>query len=237
MHNSQQYFSYKKSDFSVFDENNIKEFLLFSENRGLSAQSRNLLLNAIKYYYKNIVGNYELGGVRSAKKISRLPVILSKEEIGILLSGVKNIKHKLLLSIAYGAGLRVSEVISLKIQDIDLSGLTIHVRQAKGGRDRISVLPEISVKSLMIFINTKKVSDYLFESQRGGKLSARTAQKIFAITGDISSNRFWMADCIHSELIQKISENEVTTATILLPFSPKIGSELIVIHFSFPFVL
>jgi integrase/recombinase XerD len=175
----EQYFSFKKKDFSEFDDNNVKEFLLFSENRGLSAQSRNLLLNAIKYYYRNIVGNYELVGIRSAKKISRLPVILSKEEIGILLSGVKNIKHKLLLSITYGAGLRVSEVISLKVQDIDLNCLTIHVKQAKGRRDRISILPESLVKSLIVFINAKKAGGYLFESQRGGKLSARTAQKIF----------------------------------------------------------
>ncbi len=175
----EQYFSYKKSDFSVFNENNIKEFLLFSENKGLSAQSRNLLLNAIKYYYRNIVGIYELLGIRSAKKVNKIPLILSKEEISILLSGVKNIKHNLLLSIAYGAGLRVSEVISLKVQDIDLSGLTIHLRQAKGRRDRISVLPESLVERLIVFIKAKKASDYLFESRRGGKLSSRTAQKIF----------------------------------------------------------
>lgn len=174
-----QYFSFKKSDFSVFDENNVKEFLLFSEKRGISAQSRNLFLNAIKYYYRHIGGNHELLGIRSAKKVNRLPVILSKEEIGILLSGVKNMKHNLLLSIAYGAGLRVSEVISLKVQDVDLNGLMIHVRQAKGRRDRVSVLSESLVEKLIVFSSAKKANNYLFESQRGGKLSARTAQKIF----------------------------------------------------------
>lgn len=174
-----QYFSFKKYDFSVFDQNNVEEFLLFSANRGLSAQSRNLFLNAIKFYYKHIVGNNGLVRIRSAKKENKLPVVLSKEEVSLLLSSVKNNKHNLLLSIAYGAGLRVSEVVSLKVQDIDLSALLVYVRQAKGRRDRISVLSESLVKKLIVFSSAKSANDYLFESRRGGKLNARTAQKIF----------------------------------------------------------
>jgi len=73
---------------------------------------------------------------------SKLPAVLSKEEISLIFSSLKNPKHQLLLSLAYGAGLRVSEVINLKIRDLNLKELTIHIKNSKGQKDRITVLPD-----------------------------------------------------------------------------------------------
>ncbi len=84
------------------------------------------------------------------------------------------------MSLAYGAGLRVSEVVSLRVYDINLSELTIHLKQAKGQRDRVSVLPEKLVPNLKRLMIEKGDNEFIFESQRGGKLSTRTAQLIFA---------------------------------------------------------
>lgn len=115
-----------------------------------------------------------------AKRHKRLPVVLSRKEIATLLNTVKNRKHRLIISLAYGAGLRVSEVISLRVRDLDLESLTIHLKNTKGNKDRITILPESLRNELGNLIAGKKPSDYIFESERGGGLSSRTAQKIFS---------------------------------------------------------
>ncbi|PIP60442.1 hypothetical protein COX00_03055 [Candidatus Uhrbacteria bacterium CG22_combo_CG10-13_8_21_14_all_47_17] len=88
-------------------------------------------------------------------------------------------KHKLLLSLSYGAGLRVSEVISLKVQDLDLEELTVHIKLAKAQEDRISIIPESLVADLENLVAGKSTNDFVFASERGGVLTTRTAQKNF----------------------------------------------------------
>jgi len=110
-----------------------------------------------------------------------LPVVLSRSEIKKIINSIENRKHKLLISLSYGAGLRVSEAINLKIKDINLEELTIHLKNAKGNRDRITVFPEKLKTDLREFFALKHTNDYIFTSERGGKLTERTAQKIFEI--------------------------------------------------------
>jgi len=174
-----EYFSFKNENIETLDENSIRNFLLFCEQRGVSAQSRNLFLNAIKFYYRSVVGTNQKIEIRSAKKSKSLPIVLSRNEIKKILESTQNTKHKLLLSLSYGAGLRVSEVISLKIQDLDLEEMTLHIRHAKGQKDRISVLPEKLADNLRSLVAAKAKNDFVFASERGGKLTTRTAQKVF----------------------------------------------------------
>jgi len=174
-----EYFSFKKASLENLNVENIKEFLLRSEQKGVSAQSRNLFLNAIKFYYRNVVKDSQKVDIRSAKKSKSLPVVLSRKEIEQILLSTQNAKHKLLLSLAYGAGLRVSEVIAVKVKDVDLDEMTIHIKKAKGQKDRISVLPEKLIDNLRNVIAGRSSNDFVFASERGGKLTARTAQKIF----------------------------------------------------------
>jgi len=163
----------------MLNQDNIRDFLLHYEQKGISAQSRNLFLNTIKFYYRSVVGINQKIEIRSAKKNKSLPVVLSRNDIKRILNSTQNPKHKLLLSLAYGAGLRVSEVIALKVGDIDLNELTIHIKQAKGKKDRISVLPEKLVNDIKKLAAGKVGSDFVFASERGGKLTTRTAQKVF----------------------------------------------------------
>jgi len=174
-----KYFSFKGSDFTELDQDSIRDFLLHCEQKHISPQSRNLFLNAIKFYYRKVVKNQHKIDVQSAKKPKSLPVVLSRNEISKILEALKNAKHKLLLSLAYGAGLRVSEVTTLKVQDLDFEELTIHIKKAKGQKDRISVMPESLVNDLKNLIAGKARSEFIFASERGGKLTTRTAQKIF----------------------------------------------------------
>jgi len=179
LYGMREYFAFKKTNLEIVDVENIKDFLLRCEQKGISAQSRNLYLSAIKFYYRNVVNNSHKIEIQSAKKSKRLPVFLSRSEVKIILEAPKNLKHKLLLSLTYGAGLRVSEVIAIKVQDLDFEELTVHVKLAKGQKDRISVIPKVLVSDLKNLVAGKSKNDLVFASERGGKLTTRTAQKVF----------------------------------------------------------
>lgn len=174
-----KYFSFKSSDFAKLDQEDIRNFLLQCERKHISPQSRNLFLNAIKFYYRNVRKDNPKIEIQSAKKPKSLPTVLSRSEVNRILELTKNAKHKLLLSLAYGAGLRVSEVVSLKVQDLDFEELTVYIKQAKGQKDRISVMPESLIDSLKNMVAGKTGNDFVFASERGGKLTTRTAQKVF----------------------------------------------------------
>lgn len=77
-----------------------------------------------------------------------MSVILSKREIKEIIAQTSNDKHKLLLALAYGAGLRVSKVVKLKVKDMNLESLTIHLKRAKGGKDRLTIFPNKLKSSL-----------------------------------------------------------------------------------------
>ena len=181
-----EYFVFKKQDFENLDVDNIKNFLLFCEKNTVSPQTRNLFLNAIKFFYRQVVKTNEEIEIRGAKKNKSLPVVLSRLEIEKLLEVTGNIKHRLLLSLAYGAGLRVSEAINLKVSDIDLGELTVHIKLAKGKKDRITILPERLVPDIQNLMAGKDKNNFVFSSERGarlpdgqGNLTTRTAQKVF----------------------------------------------------------
>lgn len=169
------------------DETTVKKYLLSLETSGASPQTRNLGLSAIKFYLLNVVKVQTPIDIRTAKRDQSLPVVLSREEIGRMLEVTGNTKHRLMLALAYGAGLRVSEVVSLRIQDLDFSEKTMHIKQAKGRKDRISVLPEKLVSDLQNMMIGKSKHDLVFGSGWGGKLTTRTAQKIFARARDNAS--------------------------------------------------
>lgn len=115
-----------------------------------------------------------------AKRHKRLPIVLSRREIVRLLDNTKNPKHRLIVALAYGAGLRVSEIVNLKIQDLSIDELTLHLKQTKGKKDRITVIPEKLKTDLQNLVAGKTPGDFIFASARGGKLTARTAQKVFS---------------------------------------------------------
>jgi len=175
-----KYFYFKRKLLKNLDTENIKDFLLYCKSKGISAKTQNQYLNAIKFYYHNVVGVKNRIEIKSAKRSKSLPVILTRTEINSLIKITPNPKHKLILSIAYGAGLRVSEVVNLKVKDINLENLTLHIKQAKGNKDRVTIFPESVKGSLVQIIINKDKSEYVFVSERGGKLTTRTVQKVFS---------------------------------------------------------
>lgn len=169
----------------------IKDFLIFLHDKGYAPQTTNLALNAIKFFYREVLGSSMKIRIKCAKKSLKLPVVLSREEIRRVIDVIRNLKHKLMISLAYGAGLRVSEVVSLKVRDLMIDQGLICVRGGKGGKDRLTIFPDKLKDEFELFLNErKKIYEvggcdcgigwfYVFESNRGGKLTSRTAQKVF----------------------------------------------------------
>ncbi len=173
------YFRYIKNIKKDPDINLIKKYLLEKQKREQSSQTINAHLQAIKYFYREIFKSQIPIDIKFAKTASKLPVVLSRSEIEQIINWIVNSKHKMMISLAYASGLRVSEVINLKIKDINIGELTIHLKGAKGNKDRITIFPEKLVDNITRLSNKKSGNDYLFESERGGKLTERTAQKVF----------------------------------------------------------
>jgi len=175
-----EYLHAKQKDFNSVDVDFIKKYLLSKVDKGFSSQTTNQHLQAINFFCWNVLKYQGKIDIRFAKNPSKLPIVLSRDEIQSILAEINNEKHNLMIAVAYAGGLRVSEIINLKVKDINLAELTIHIKGAKGNKDRITILPEKLVKNIEKLISNKNSDEYVFASERGGKLTERTAQKVFA---------------------------------------------------------
>jgi len=157
----------------------IKEYLIKKQEKNFASQTIALYGNAINFIFREIYKEPNFERIRCPKKSQKLPVVLSRAEIKSIIGVVENLKHRMMLAVAYGAGLRVSEVVRLRVADVDLSELTLAVRQGKGKKDRLTVLSKNIVEEIRSLINGKEKDEYVFESNRGGRLTEMTAQKAF----------------------------------------------------------
>jgi site-specific recombinase XerD len=108
---------------------------------GTTVPTVNVSATALRFFFKVTLRRHDLAEeVVSTREPHRLPIVLSPEEVGRLLASATNIKHKALLSLAYATGLRASEVVSLKLTDIDRHRMVIRVEQGKGKKDRYVIL-------------------------------------------------------------------------------------------------
>ena len=153
--------------------------MLDKHKRKQSPQTINLALNAVKFLYVEVLKNPQKIDLKFAKRSKKLPIILSRTEIERIIEATDNSKYKFMISLGYACGLRVSEVVNLKVADLDIDELVVHIKGAKGKKDRISVLPEKLKDDLRNMIAGKNSNDYLFSSNRGGKLTTTSLQKMF----------------------------------------------------------
>jgi len=179
---NQDLLTFCKKDPRMVREADIRDYIQYLlEQRQVSGSTARLALNALKFYYFRIQKrkfNFFLNHL--PKRPKRLPVVLSKQEVGRLLAAVKNQKHKLILSLLYSAGLRVSEVVKIRVEDVDLDSKVLWVRQGKGGKDRQSIISDKLIGDLKVRISQLQLGEYLFSGQRPGSyLSTRSVEKVF----------------------------------------------------------
>jgi len=175
---------YREIDLKLIDEKMILEFMRYLViERKVSESYQNQVINAIKFYYEKVLkGERKTYLIDRPKKEKTLPTVLNEEEIKLLLNKTENLKHKAILMMAYSAGLRLGELINLKIKDIDSKRMQIRVEQAKGKKDRYTILSSKMLAILREYFSRYKPKEWLFEGEKGGKYSARSIQKVVKLS-------------------------------------------------------
>jgi len=159
--------------------NAIKQFLLNKFSKKQSPQTINLALNSIKFFYKEILHDSISKNFKFAKRNKKLPIVLTKSEIFEILENIKSPKYYLAIALAYASGLRISEIQNLKVKDLNLNELSIHLKNAKGKKDRITIFPEKLKNDFKNLIAGKNKNKYVFHANHGGKLTTRSFQAVF----------------------------------------------------------
>ncbi len=127
----------------------LRRFQLHLVDSGTGPVTINATITGLKFFFDVTLGRPELMQKMTHVAVPRkLPVILSPEEVGRLIAAAPNLKHQAAMSVAYGAGLRVSEVVSLKVSDIDGERMTLRVEQGKGRKDRYAMLSPVLLERL-----------------------------------------------------------------------------------------
>ncbi len=161
--------------------NDIRNYILYCINElKLTEATVHSRINAIKFYYEQVLHNQRIFiEIPRPKKPYQLPKVIAIEEVKKLFEVTTNLKHNTMLKLCYGMGLRVSEIVNLKINDIDSKRMQVFLARAKGKKDRYVNLPESILVQLRAYFVEYKPTVYLFEGQFGGQYSSRSAQQVF----------------------------------------------------------
>ena len=172
-------FIYPK-DVEAFTDRDIHDYQMFLvRERKVSHSTQNQAINAIKFYLEQVRGGERREYyIERPRAESKLPTVLSEEEMKALLSHTNYIKHKCVLLLLYSAGLRMSELLALRESDIDRDRKLINVRGGKGSKDRVTLLSAVAMEYIGDYLNLLKPKHWLFEGPDGGRYSATSVNAI-----------------------------------------------------------
>jgi site-specific recombinase XerD len=159
----------------------VKDFLQYCiEKKQVSVSYINQIISAVKILQKDVLGQeWESIRIKRPRRVKKLPVVLSKEEVKSMIETTRNLKHRTIIAVIYSAGLRISELTSLRPSDIDSDRKQIKVL-GKGNKYRYTLLSEHTLDMLRIYWRAYKPERYLFEGQRHGQpISKETIQVVF----------------------------------------------------------
>jgi len=167
-------------DLALLSVPKITSFLSsLQQKENISPSYQRQILAAITKFYKLHYNRpLDLSALYPKRKAKPLPKYLTTDEVKRLLEKCNNLKHLCILKILYGCGLRVSEVVALKIEDIDSSAMRLLVRNAKGNKDRVVPLPKSLLGDLRSYYRAFRPKDHLFGGQNGGQYSIKSIQQL-----------------------------------------------------------
>ena len=179
---------YADTEINDISDAMIVEFLRYLVNeRNISGSYQNQSINAIKFYFERVRGGQrKIYTIDRPRKEKFLPEVLSEEEVVKILNATENLKHKAVLMTIYSAGLRISELTNLRIKDIDSNRMQIRVEQAKGKKDRYTLLGEKTLEILRKYVVEYKPKVWLFEGRDGEQYSTSSIQAALKIAVDKS---------------------------------------------------
>lgn len=153
----------------------IVGWLIMANERNTLAQYRGALLN----YYTHVVGQpNKFKRIPQPKKEVRVPQILAQETVVERIKAIDNLKHRMIVSVLYGSGIRLSELLDLRLTDISGKREEVFVRHGKGGKDRTVPVSKKLIEDLRVYFKQYRPTSNLFEGQNGGRYSSTSVQKI-----------------------------------------------------------
>lgn len=177
----QENFNYTDEHLDRLEDRDILNsvYKLIKEKK-YSISSQKQLIGSISLFYKELQRRtVDFSMLYPTRNNNFLPTVLSKKEVKTILRVIKNLKHKAIICTIYGLGLRISEVLELKIIDIDSERMLVTIKNSKGNKDRVIMLPKRLLQILREYFKQYKPSTYLFEGQKGGKYTASSVRKFF----------------------------------------------------------
>jgi len=171
----------KNHEVQHINASQLRSYLLYCISKlKLSENQIHSRLNALKFYFEQVLHRENFFfEIPRPKKTHALPKVLSQAEIKRLFAVTENIKHRLILKVAYGLGLRVSEIVNMMLTDIDSDRMLVHIKNAKGKKDRYVPLPHNLLHELRTYYKIYKPKKYLFEGQYAAPYAIRSAQVVF----------------------------------------------------------
>ena len=169
---------FREKDLNAIDESDIRAFLQTLIRRNVSDSYLNQAINAIKFYYEVVLGMpNRFYDIERPRKESKLPTVISKEEILAIIDNTNNMKHRCIVELLYGSGLRRSELLNLKITDVDSKRMLIRVKGGKGKKDRHTLLSKSALADLRIYYKEWKPRHYLFEGRKASRYGAESVSE------------------------------------------------------------
>lgn len=173
-------------------EKGVRRYVLHMlEERGLSRAYVSQCLSALKFFYRRVCAEtLDVEALPTLRREKKLPVVLSRGEIAALLGEVERPRYRAILMLTYAAGLRVSEVVRLRPEDLDPERGMLDVRRGKGGKDRCVMLSEVALAAVRAYRARESSDRWLFPGARPGRhLSTRSVQRAFARARDAAGVR------------------------------------------------
>lgn len=160
---------------------NANDFQTYLDSYNFTSVSQqNQVINSIRFLYKEVLNKkYDKVSFKRPRSEKKLPQVIDGDFIKEQLSKIHNLKHRAILTLTYSVGLRVSEVVNMKVEDIDSKRMLIHIKNAKGRKDRIVPLSQVVLELLRKYFKEYKPIEYLFNGQNSLQYSVGSCQKIY----------------------------------------------------------
>lgn len=164
----------------TFEERDVHRYLLhLIDKENASVSTQNIAINSIKFYLEHVKkGERRTYYIDRPRKETKLPTVLAEEEVRALLLATPNLKHRCIMIMLYASGLRVGELISLRLTDLDAHRMIVNVRLGKGRKDRITLLSKVALETIRQYLQAYKPGVWLFEGEEGGQYSQSSINKM-----------------------------------------------------------
>jgi len=179
IYNNKRFIKYINRKPDEISKDDIKKYLAYLISEKKAASTVSLVKSSLSFFYDEVLGKNITLNIKTPKIPDKLPSVLTKDEVSSLLKNACTEKSKLMIELLYSSGIRVSELVNLKINDLELSDKTAWIRQGKGRKDRMVILSDKFVNHLKGYLESHNIENgFIFSSNNDKPLTTRNIHKI-----------------------------------------------------------